>query len=474
MSNESRLQYGWLTSRISNLIGWLSQVERERVTLLIAALALSMGAIQPWYKLPPETLKAFDASLSITNLGRVLAALFACLSFAFAFRFDANRPPRLAYLGGAIATILFPYFISTWSPSIDYIASSIYAQEARITAHVKINFNQVQAQWKQNVQLSISNPLTSTFDLSIGNARFFQVSSWDRIWLSGFGYSRPFLAFIGRGWMMTGVGFGFGAIAIYLGLREAAFPIFLRDMSRLLPWLGLLLSVLVFSMILPSIINYQLDEMFARGEYHQVLSTSRTLASFYRPMRSDEGFLKRMAEASFYGNEPDSALINFAKGLERYRQKDLAQAENYFQRSLDNDPSRSVVRGYLATTILNQAVKYYNTSYNTNAPNTRKPGAAIDRMERVLQIFPGHIEAMYDLMLARAANGEFKPSAQIAREIIAAERYAQLPNLSLLGQAYLHSAWSTYRDGDPALAWQKFRQSTDASTWNGLEEDGDE
>jgi hypothetical protein len=111
-------------------------------------------------------------------------------------------------------------------------------------------------------------------------------------------------------------------------------------------------------------------------------------------------------------------------------------------------------------------VQYYNTSYNTEVPNTRKPGAAIDEFERVLQVFPGHIEAMYDLMLATFVNGETERSAKVAREIIEVERYAQLPNLSLLGQAYLHSAWSTYKDGDPALAWQKFRQSTDTKIWD--------
>jgi Tfp pilus assembly protein PilF len=47
-----------------------------------------------------------------------------------------------------------------------------------------------------------------------------------------------------------------------------------------------------------------------------------------------------MAEAAFYGNESDPALIYFAKGLESYRLGDFLQAENYLQQSLDIQPNR--------------------------------------------------------------------------------------------------------------------------------------
>jgi tetratricopeptide (TPR) repeat protein len=467
MLNESKIEYGKISLAASVLFRWLSWFSWDRAGLMVSTLALAIGAIQPWYKLPPATLEAFEASLSIANLGRVIAAIFACLNLVLIFRPSASRRAhRVSYWCGFAIVLFFPYFATTWMPTIDYISASIYTQEARVTAHVKMNTNQIQAQWKQNIQLTSSTPITSTFDLYFSNARFFQPASWDRIWKSGFGYSRSFLAYIGRGWMMAGLGFGIGLAALYLGLREGSFQIFLRDMSKFLPGLAIVFGILVSSVLLPGMVNYQLDAMFARGEYHQVMAVSQFLSSFYLPLRSDEAFLKRMAEAGFYGNQPDQSLISFAKGVERYRLRDLAKAENFFQESLALNPSRAVVRGYLAAAILNQAVKYYNTSYNTEVPNTRKPGTAIDEFERVLQVFPGHIEAMYDLMLATFVNGETERSAKVAREIIEVERYAQLPNLSLLGQAYLHSAWSTYKDGDPALAWQKFRQSTDTKTWD--------
>jgi tetratricopeptide (TPR) repeat protein len=470
MLNELRLRYERLTPAISSLLSWLSWFNRDRVALLVAALALSMGAILPWYKISPETLKAFDTGLSITNIGRVVAALFACLCFACAIWWEPSRIPRLPIWSGLIGTLLFPYMLTTWSPTIDFIASSLYFQGQAVNIHVKMNANKVQSQWKKNVQLTQSSPISSIFDLSIRHSRFFQFSLWDRILLSGLGFGRPFFAFVGRGWVMTSAGLAIALIAIYLGMQGEAFNYFLRDMSKLLPWSVLLLGILVFSMILPSMINYHLDAMFTRGEYHQVVDTSKALISFYPPVKGDEPFLKRMAEAGYYGKEPDPSLIDFAKGLESYRSKNYQEAEAYFQKSLDIQPESFLVRGYLATTILNEAVNFYNTSYDTDSPNDRKPGAAIDRFEQLLQIFPGHIEALYDLMLARTANDEFEKSAVVAQEIIKAERNAQIPNLSLLGQAYLHSSWNTYQNGDAEQAWKKFRQSTDTSTWGEAEE----
>jgi tetratricopeptide (TPR) repeat protein len=471
MLNELKHEHGRLSLALGTLLRWVGWFSRERVVLLISALALGIGAIKPWYQLPPAALDAFKTNLSITNLGRVLAGCFACLSLILIFRpGSSSHTHRLSYWCGFVIAMMFPYFVTAWMPTIDYISASIYDQEASITAHVKMNTNQIQAQWKQNVQLTSSTPITSTFDLPFSNARFFQPASWDRILKAGFGYSRSFLSFIGRGWMMSGLGFGIGLTALYLGLREEPFQAFLRDMSGFLPGVAIIFGILVSSILLPGMVNYQLDAMFARGEYHQVLSVSRVLSFLYLPIRNDEGFLKRVAEAGFYGNEPNPGLISFAKGIERYRLRDLATAERFFQESLELDPTRAVVRGYLATAILNQAVQYYNTSYDTDNPNSRKPSTAIDRLERVLQVFPNHIEAMYDLMLASFVNGEFERSAKMAKEIIEGERYAQLPNLSLLGQAYLHSAWTTYKDGDPALAWQRFRKSTDTKTWDQLEE----
>lgn len=446
-----------------NLLCWLNWFNREKIVLLIASLALFLGAIFPWYCLPTPTLEAFGTNLTVVNVGRVIAALFALIGFGFTFWSMPIRTPRLIWWSGLIVVLLFPYFITTWSPSVTFIAASYYNQNARVTQHIERNFSQIQASWKQQVILSNAQINKSVFDFSIGNSRFFQISSWDQFLIEGLGYSNNFLGLIGRGWAFTVVGFIFCLFAFYLSLKEQAFNSFLIDMGKFLPLISLIGVILVVSLVLPNIINHQLNTLLAKGQYHQVLATSRILASWYPPLSGDTEFLKRMAEAGFYGNQPDAALIYFAKGLERYRRGDLLQAEEYFQRSLDIQPKRFLVRGYLATTIVNQGVEYFNN--RTEAKN-RAPGVAADRFEQALQLFPGHIEALYDLMLARVVTGEFENSASVAQQLIETQQYFQTPNLSLLGQAYLHSSWDSYQNNDVLQAWQQYRQAIDKSAWN--------
>ena len=68
-------------------------------------------------------------------------------------------------------------------------------------------------------------------------------------------------------------------------------------------------------------------------------------------------------------------------------------------------------------------------------------------------------------MLARVVDGEFEKSALVAQQIIETQQYPQNPNLSLLAQAYVHSAWASYRNGDTTQAWKQYRQSIDSNTW---------
>ncbi len=439
------------------LLNWFN---REKITLCIASLALALGAIFPWYSLPPEALKTFTTDLSLANTGRYVAAFFAVSGFVYTFLFGLTRIPRLPVWGGLIGVLIFPYLLTVLSPTVTFLAASYYEQGLRSTQHVERNFTQVQAQWKQNILLPESIPVTSVVNFSITDTRFFQMPSWDEVVTKGLAYSNQFFGFIGRGWVFTVIGLVIGLAALYLGLADENLNLFLKDMGKVVPGVGLLFAVLIFFQILPNIINYQLDTMFVKGEYHQVISSSQSLASWYPLLNGDAEFLQRMAKARFYGNEPeDPALTYFAKGIERYRLGDLLKAEDYFQRSLDIQPRHFLVRGYLATTILNEGVNYLNDS------NSRKPETAAERCEQVLRIFPNHVESLYDLMLARAVNGEFEKSAVAAQQIIKTLKYFQKPSYALLGQAYLHSAWASYHNGDLTESWKQYRQSIDSTVW---------
>jgi hypothetical protein len=444
---------------MKKLAGWLNWLNREKVTLFIGSLVLLFGAIFPWYRLPTQTLATFDTNLAFTNIGRVLAAMFAILGLAFTFLFGISRAPRLVFWIALLTVLLFPYFVTTWSPGVAFIASSYYNQGQSLSNHVNSNFSEVQAQWKQNISLDQPVPLPTTFELSIQNSLFFQMPSWERIILNGFGYKNSFFSFIGKGWGFSLIGLVISLIGFYLVVENQNLNIFIKDVSLLIPGVLLLLAIILISLIGVNIVNYQLDTQFAKGEYSQVVNASKTLASWYPPLQGDEAFLERLAKAEFYADQAEPALLNFVKGLERYKLGDFKSAENYFQTSLDIHPNLFLVRGYLASAILNQGVNYLND------PNIKNPGTAADLFEKILQIFPGHVEALYDLMLARVVNGEFQKSADAAKQIIEGQQYFQEPRIGLLGQAYLHLAWAEYHNGDVNKTWERYRQSLDTKTW---------
>ncbi|WP_017316202.1 tetratricopeptide repeat protein [Mastigocladopsis repens] len=463
---------------------------RDKITLGIGFLVLTLAAIFPWYSLPQEALETFSINLYLTNIGRLLAALFVISGFAFTFRLIVNRVLRLTFWIGLIATLFFPYLIVTWSPTVAFIASSYYNQEEKVSNHVERNFSEVQAQWKQNISLNKPDNPPKIFEMSIQDSRFFQIPSWEQVLLNGFGYKNSLFVFIGKGWVFSLFGLVISLIGLYLveepslngenityivgTLKDVApgfqpmghfakvednLNTFIQDVKLLLPGTALLLSTIFISIIAANILNYQLDTQFAKGEYFQVVTASQTLASWYPPLQGDVSFLERLAKAEFYTDAPEPALINFVMGLERYKLGNFQEAENYFQKSLDIQPSHFLVRGYLVSAILNQGVNYLNES------NTRKPGAAADLFEKALQIFPGHVEALYDLMLARVVNGEFQKSADVAKQIIDGQQYFQAPSIGLLGQAYLHLAWAEYNNGDVNTTWERYRQSVDSKTW---------
>jgi tetratricopeptide (TPR) repeat protein len=183
-------------------------------------------------------------------------------------------------------------------------------------------------------------------------------------------------------------------------------------------------------------------------------------------LQGDEDFLERLARAELYTDTAEPGLVNFIHGLENYKDSNFLAAQKYFENSLHSQPNRFLVRGYLVTAILNQGINYFNEI------NTRNAGTAADIFEKAFNIFPGHIEALYDLMLARVVNGQFQKSAEIAKQIIDGQKYFQEPMIGLMGQAYVHLTWNEYNNSNINKTWERYRQSVDTKAWDkpGLEE----
>lgn len=463
-----------------------SYFNRENITLFFGYLALILGAIQPWYHLNKQGLETFATNLYLVNTAKQLVILFAILGLVFSFKNKSGNVHRLLFYWGFLAVLLFPFLLNLLSPSVNYLAASYQEQLQQVIRNVETNIPEIQANWKQNISLGLSKPISSIFNFPIQDSRFFQMSSWTKIVLDCFGYNNNFFSFIGRGWGLTIAGFMIGLVGFYLKLKQDRIHTFIKDMNRFLPGSVFLLLITFIFLFLINIINHRLDTLFAKGEYHKVLATSQILASWYPPLTGDEVFLKRMAEAGYYGNEPNPALINFVQGLERYQAGDYASAETSFQNSLNFQPNLFLVRGYLASAMINAAVDYFQSPNLPNSPNKSpfpykgsildsvkfreepknlKPTGSAELFEKALQIFPGHIEALYDLMLVRAINGEFERSAEAAQKIIELQKYFQQPSSALLGQAYTHLTWDTYHKEDIPKAWKRYRQTFDPRTW---------
>jgi hypothetical protein len=440
------------------LLKWL---DRSKITLIIGSLILVLGAKYPWYELPVDVLEQFNTNLVFANTCRIFSFCIGILCLIFSFWLGARRISRLAVWGSLVFTLLFPYFITVWSPTVTFIASSYFDQGFRVRLSIESQFSEIQSQWKQNIALPFSGPV-SISDFQIRDSRFFQMSAWDQILVEGLGYTNSFFGLIGRGWALTVIGLVVVLFALYLCRENAKLDTLVLDISRLLPWLGAFFATLIFSLILPIIVDHRLDTLFAKGEYSQVLSSSQQLASVYPPFRGDREFLKRWGIASYYANDPDPSLISFVKGMDRYFVQDLLGAEEYFRQSLTSSSQNFLAKSFLASTILREGIKFFG---NPATNDSRQPSSAAEKFEEVLEIFPHHIVALYNLMIARAVDGEFEKSAQINREIVESQKYFQQPILSLLGQAYLHSAWASYQNDDFNSAWRQYRKSIDSSAW---------
>ncbi|HIK07180.1 MAG TPA: hypothetical protein IGS40_21225 [Trichormus sp. M33_DOE_039] len=451
------MNQSYWTNRFLVFANWLN---REKITLFIGSVFLLLGVIFPWYRLPPETLEVFGTNLYWVNALRVPLAVCAIAGFTYTFVFPIRQAPRLVFWGALLPILLFPYFITTWSPAVSFIATEYYNQAEEVASHVEKNFSQVQAQWKQNIVLDNSDIPASTFGIKIEDSRFFQLPSWDKVILEGFGYRNSFFSFIGQGWNFSLIGVLTCLMGLYLSGERHEKDSVIKDIKIVLSVILLLFSIIFGSQIYFNIVNYQLNVPFSKGEYSQVVNTSQSLMRLHPPLQGDEEFLERLARAELYTNTIEPGLINFILGLENYKNGNFLEAENFLRKSLDSQPKRFLVRGYLVAAILNQGVNYFNSL------NTRNAGTATDVFEKALNMFPGHVEALYDLMLARTVNGEFQKSAEIAQKIIDGQKYFQEPKIGLLGQAYVHLTWAEYHNDDINKTWGRYRQSVDTKAWD--------
>lgn len=442
---------------VSTFICWF---DRQRMAFFVAFLAFVPGASSPWYALPPEAVATFDIDLGWLAIGQwwCVVLLMSCL--VLIIKLSSLIIFRVLFWSNLVFILFLPLVFMYFNNAATLVATDYHFQQLRIQQHLENNFPEVQAQWKQNITLSMAQPIPSIEPLTIVDSHFFQLSNWEQ-WLEGSGYSNPFFEFIGRGFVFGLIGTSVGIIALYLPSHnqradDRRYNRFRLDLSLCLvaltlAFLGASGFVLSFSWL-----DHGIDIMLARGEYQRVLNRSRLVSVVYPFAWQDTHFLTRAAAAGLYESQPDKVLLAFAYGVESYSQKRLDAAYLHFQQALGSQPNCYLCREYLAATTLNLGV---------NAFNSHHPSTAIEYFESTLQIFPQHLQALYYLMLAKAINHDFEASSLVGEAIMEVLPYFQLPSVALAGQVYLHRSWAYYEAGHLDMAWEEYRKSVDKRFW---------
>lgn len=482
----------WKT-RLLIVIQWFNRwihpwITRANGVYALGCLLLIQGIKNDWYHLPPEALEVFHTNQFWLQHGpRFGVAIFVATGLGWLLWRWPQVIPRLPYWGGLSLVLLFPFFLTTWAPSISYLATSYNEQNLEVVRHVEKKFPEVQAQWKQNISFDQHRPVQSIFAFNIENRSFFQLSSWERVILDGFGYRNPIFDFIGKGWGITVAGLTLSLMGVYMQHRHQALQLFHQDMARLIPVTVPALTTIVVYLIGVNIANHYIAVEMGRGNYGAVTHHSAQLARFYPPIGGDEVFLRRWAMASVHSNQPNAELVHFAQGCDRYRVGDFHNAKKYFEQALQHAPKLFLARGYLAAAWINEGVEYSRTTdrpklpvytvpfpkknnfldspQSNERPNVLRVKGAIEHFKTALIIFPNHISALYDLMLIQVINGDFEASDRIAQQHIEIQHYFQKENVALLGQAYLHRSWADYHFNDMNAAWLRYRQSRNSKTW---------
>ena len=296
--------------------------QRQHWLLLLAALVLLYAALLPWYRLPSDTLSVFATHLRWSYAGRIVSFGLAIGILIYTCKGKLLQLPRLPLWGCLVATLLFPYFLMTWTPALGYLATAYYDQGSRVSQYIERSFPEVQAEWKRYYVFLQSPRILKVIRTqpywSIQDQRSFQLSAWDEFLKRGLGYGDHFFAFIGRGWGLTLTGLAIALMGCYLTAANQAWECFGRDMKWVMPGSGLVLGLIVATLIGCQFFNYQLEFWMARGEYQQVVQGSRLAEQWYPPFQGDPQFLRRLAAAEYYLGRPDPALMAFAQGWENY------------------------------------------------------------------------------------------------------------------------------------------------------------
>ncbi|MEM6597733.1 MAG: tetratricopeptide repeat protein [Cyanobacteria bacterium P01_C01_bin.69] len=443
--------------RLSSLIAFLiAQCSRTRLALLGSSLCLLGGALLPWYKVPPQLITPFELDFGLTKIAQGMALLLsiACALSLWRIRFVAIA--RGCLWIGLLLFLLFPYAFTHLHPEISFITSDYFNQGILVSDSAELGILQAQNSWKQDMKLATPIVIESSIPLEINSSKFFNLSTFvEKAFLDILRYGSSFFIFISAGWALCAFGIFAALNATYIALdSRQRLSVLITDLTAVLPALALCLILSIGLSLAANIANYQLNVAFAKGQYATVVAESQQLAKWYPLLKGDTDFVMRESKARYYTGQIEPATESLALGIALYQQGAMPEAADYLQQALTTRPQLYLARGYLANTLVKQGVNQFNQQQTSTASTY---------FQRALQVYPGHIEALYDLMIAKAVQGNFSDSARLGQELIDIQTYFHPSVLgrAIVGQAHLHEAWRSFKAGDTDAAWEQYFRSLD-------------
>ncbi len=401
--------------------------------------AMIASVFAPWFHVPGLTGEPLWCGLYRLLPAAIIVA--AIVRFPRLHRAPQRTVPGL--LGLLIALLLFPYFITVWSPDYAGPASWLSAQHESLiggSGDIYLSQETKADSWRQRVDV-VNRPITSEIvdfpdwnELDLG--RLFDVADW-------FGAAPWFAIFVGRGWVLA-LG---GASACLLALFHecgAGSGVGARTIRRA----GLVLGIAaVFAGASPAIAVWQLhaaQDFAHRGDLAMASQRLAAARSFLPALREDPTFIAQQGlfDDALRIASPEAALYRMrlleARGFD-------AQAQAQHLAALRITSARAVQREHLKSLL----------TFAADAMNSGEVSTATTLYSTVLDHDPQNLKACYALQLAAVRHGDLARLAPLQAQMESVYRGFNLPTkMALLAFAHENHALAAALDGDPASTWQ--------------------
>lgn len=435
----------------------------HKLTALFGVICLIYGVLTPWFTVPEK------ASIGMEVAGQYYFALpsifqlpFQLVSFATALTvivllYKRKEAKWLAWTGFA-ATLLFlffPYFVMNWDPDTALRAHKLLSQSKHLVDELQLNFPEQMTGWKQEVSMHFVYDQYDLFHPWINNIQYLSIANV-RLWINDFGFNVPFLQFAKIGYPAAIVGGLLLVISSFLRRDIARFPIMIRQIK-------VMAAVSTFAVIIAAIpiftVHYLMHRahvMALQGLYPDALRTYRLAESIAPILDLDSNFHNHIGRVFYYSKHQGEADYYVFLGSRQMGQMLINEALTSFNEALRIRPDHPVALNKRSLALINLgALQYEQASYDS----------AIEAWKKVIDSDPSNLTALFELQLGYMRISDFESIVPLARRVMAIKYYFQVPSLTILGQSYVHLAWSAYKRGNFGQALDYYHKSIAPNLW---------